>query len=606
MPKLARLATALGIATALAVSAASLDARACGGFFCSATQPVNQAAERIVFSNNGDGTVTAVIQILYQGPSESFSWLLPVPTVLEEGDIGIASDLAFQRLQAFTNPQFNLITSIEGQCSDIRPPAVSGGGGSATPGGNSSMGAGGVVVESAGMIGEFEWTVISLDESLEDPAAAAVTWLEENGYDVSPGSPELLGPYLSDGMYLLALKLKKSADTGSIRPITLTYSAERPMIPIQLTAVAANDDLGVLTWVLGEHRAVPFNYYALELNEAKINWLNPSSNYDSVVSLAADEAGGQGFVTEFAGSSDSFEDRIWSTSEDQQWQSFRSMVFTSFSELLQTAIARYGSFSGFWDVVRNQVTLPEGVSFEDFRICPNCYADGLSLSPSGFFAAMETDVIAPMRDVQTLFDSQPYVTRLYTTLSAAEMTKDPIFAFNADLEDVSNVRTAQRVLECGSGLSQFTAPWRIEFADGSIVRGTGVSPTTPWPAPEQPATRRILQIGESGKGRVAEDHSDEILEINDPPPIVVPVGGAGGATGGAPPILLAGGPGSVTGGAPSAGTAGNAPASRSSDNGGCSIGSQSRAAPPLIAALGLLALAALRRRRQGNPPWRRL
>jgi MYXO-CTERM domain-containing protein len=317
------------------------------------------------------------------------------------------------------------------------------------------------------------------------------------------------------------------------------------------------------------------------------------------------EAGGQGFVTEFAGSSDLLGDRIWSTSEEQQWQSFRSMVFNSFSELLQNAIARYGSFSGFWDVVRNQATLPEGVSFEDFRICPNCYADGLSLSPSQFFGALETDVIAPMRDVQELFDSQPYVTRLYTTLSAAEMTKDPIFAFNADLEDVSNVRTAERVLECGSGLSQFTAPWRIEFADGSVVRGTGVSPTTPWPAPEQPATRRILQIGESGDGRVAEDHSDEILEINDPPPIVTPTAGAGGATGGAPSIVLAGRPSNVTGGVSSAGTAGRAPAAASSGDGGCSIGSKRRAAPPLVAALGLLLLFA-RRRRQGNPPWRRL
>ena len=38
-------------------------AQACGGFFCSQQAPVNQAAERIVFADNGDGTITAVIQI---------------------------------------------------------------------------------------------------------------------------------------------------------------------------------------------------------------------------------------------------------------------------------------------------------------------------------------------------------------------------------------------------------------------------------------------------------------------------------------------------------------------------------------------------------------
>ena len=135
-------------------------ASACGGFFCSSTQPVNQAAERIVFAENGDGTVTAVIQILYQGPSQNFSWVLPISSVPDEDGIGIGSDIAFTRLQALTNPQFNLTTTIEGQCSDIRPPAVSGGGGSVGPVGTGSMSAGGVVVESAGMIGEFEWTVV--------------------------------------------------------------------------------------------------------------------------------------------------------------------------------------------------------------------------------------------------------------------------------------------------------------------------------------------------------------------------------------------------------------------------------------------------------------
>jgi hypothetical protein len=52
----------------------------------------------------------------------------------------------------------------------------------------------------------------------------------------------------------------KGATSGSIRPIVLTYEATRPMIPIKLTAVAANDDMGVLTWVLSEAQAVPKNY----------------------------------------------------------------------------------------------------------------------------------------------------------------------------------------------------------------------------------------------------------------------------------------------------------------------------------------------------------
>src|SRR5688500_18026596 len=91
-------------------------ASACGGFFCSQTQGVNQAAERIVFANNGDGTVTAVIEIQYQGPAEKFSWLLPISSVPMGDEIAVGSSVSFQRLQQATNPQYFLTTRVEGRC----------------------------------------------------------------------------------------------------------------------------------------------------------------------------------------------------------------------------------------------------------------------------------------------------------------------------------------------------------------------------------------------------------------------------------------------------------------------------------------------------------
>ena len=101
----------LGAAAWLAIAASPATAAACGGFFCNQAQPVNQAAEGIVFADNGDGTTTAVIQILYQGPSEKFTWLLPISSVPKSNaDIGVASNLALQRLQLATNPNYALTT----------------------------------------------------------------------------------------------------------------------------------------------------------------------------------------------------------------------------------------------------------------------------------------------------------------------------------------------------------------------------------------------------------------------------------------------------------------------------------------------------------------
>src|SRR5882724_2860300 len=93
----------IGVAALAASAFTSGVASACGGFFCNQSQPVNQAAEGIIFADNGDGTVTAVIQIQYQGPSAAFSWLLPISSAPKtDDDIGIASNLALQRLQGAT------------------------------------------------------------------------------------------------------------------------------------------------------------------------------------------------------------------------------------------------------------------------------------------------------------------------------------------------------------------------------------------------------------------------------------------------------------------------------------------------------------------------
>jgi hypothetical protein len=264
----------LGASLLLGVGAVPSVANACGGFFCSQSQGVNQAAERIVFAYDGSGKVTAIIEIMYQGPAEKFSWLLPISSVPEGDQIALGSSTSFQRLQQATNPQYFLTTRIEGTCANdsVGPGGGEGGDSASAAGGASGVDDdSGVTLEASGLVGSFEWAVISLNPELPAPADAAVAWLESNEYDVPEGARGLLGPYLDDGMYLLALRLQKGANAGSIRPIVLSYDATRPMIPIKLTAVAANDDMGVLTWVLADQQAVPQNYYALELNEARIN-----------------------------------------------------------------------------------------------------------------------------------------------------------------------------------------------------------------------------------------------------------------------------------------------------------------------------------------------
>jgi hypothetical protein len=358
--------------------------------------------------------------------------------------------------------------------------------------------------------------VVSVASGAAEPAEDAIQWLKDNGYDVPDSAPGLLGPYLEDGLFLLALRLTKGADTGSIRPLVLTYDAEKPIIPVKLTSVAANDDMGVMTWLLGDGRGVPENYRSLELNEARINWFNAATNYNSVVIDAANDAGGQGFVTEFAGDTSAFAQLVWSTGEEDQWQSLITATYSSFDEMFDTFYGTYSSYDGFWDAIQASVTFTSSVTFEDFKLCPSCYSDEVTFSPSTLVAALESNVIEPMRVIQDLIDSHPTMTRLYTTLSADEMTIDPLFTFNKDLPDVSNLHTADRVIECRPDISQFEAPWRIELPNGGVIRGTAAELNAArggtWPSPlaQLPPNLSVLQRSSTGSGKVLEDNTAKI------------------------------------------------------------------------------------------------
>ncbi len=293
-----------------ALSFAPRVAEACGGFFCSQSQPVNQAAERIIFAKNADGTVTSIVQIQYQGPSEKFSWVLPVPSIPQ---VSVSSNAAFTRLQAATNPQYRLTTTTEGVCrGDTK--AFATGGPPQNSQEDSANGGNTVQVVAKGSVGPYDYEVLQVNTTTADKADVAIAWLQTNGYDVTSIGPGLIRSYLEQGDLLLAFRLSKQAGatSGDIRPVVLRFKDDLPMIPIKLTAVAAQDNMGVLVWVLGEHRSVPTNYRHLVLNEAAIDWTTGGANYNNVVSLAADEAGGQGFVTEYADASSTMANIVFS------------------------------------------------------------------------------------------------------------------------------------------------------------------------------------------------------------------------------------------------------------------------------------------------------
>ncbi|MEM6992533.1 MAG: DUF2330 domain-containing protein, partial [Myxococcota bacterium] len=470
--------TSLLLATAAAVAALAVpsEARACGGTFCDtgpAAMPVDQKGENVLFVVE-DGMVEAHVQIQYTGNPEQFAWIVPVMAAPE---IEVGSDLLFQAALTATVPTFTLNTRAEDNCQSDQGNAFGCGLDSVALEGASAAGDGGFFEDESAptvverdVVGSFEFAVLEggTSEGVE-------AWLDDNGFAQDDDAGPILDEYLDDGFMFVAFKLRPGAGTDEIHPVVVRYEGDEPCVPLRLTRIAAEEDMGVRVFFLGDHRVVPTNYRHVQINPLQIDWINLGSNYEEVVTLAVDEDGsnGHGFVTEYAGPSAVVEDSaVFSDAWDAEALAAvepRRMT----EELTRQGLISCGfDFDGtcgyqhplIAGVLASFLPPPAGVSPEDYYLCTTCAVepDEENWDREGFESAMEERIIAPGAAAREALWYHPYLTRLYTTISPAEMTEDPLFHENEKMPDVSNQWTATRVLDC-------EGPDHLEFPDGREI-----------------------------------------------------------------------------------------------------------------------------------------
>mgnify|MGYP000285675478 CR=1 FL=1 len=319
---------------------------ACGGLFCQ-NVPVSQQGERIIFTMNGDGTITAYVQINYVGEAPDFSWVVPVPTVPE---VDVAEMATFDELDLLTQPV--ILSPQIPQCAFDDMPVMAAGGSIESQ----AVDEDGVIVLASGTAGPYGYDVVDSP----DPDALVV-WLRENDYQVTEEMEPLIHVYNAEGMPFLAMKLQPEAGVQDIQPVVMTYESDAPMIPIRLTAVAAQPNMNILTWIFAESQAVPENYAHITVEDEDI----------------------RGDFMSFGG--------------------------TNYMQLLDTAIDEEQGLAMTTEYAQTTSTLTDGIQ-----------------------------VVDPL--LQELTENYDYVTRLLGRMSPEEMTLDPMFAFDEQAVDVSNVR----------------------------------------------------------------------------------------------------------------------------------------------------------------------
>ncbi|MFN0248308.1 MAG: DUF2330 domain-containing protein [Kofleriaceae bacterium] len=350
---------------------------------------VNQRAEQIIFEVE-PGWVTAHVLIKYAGAPESFAWIVPVPDIPE---LDVSPVAAFGLIDRASSPQVEVLQedicpTSSWACRYHQTPDCGGrfgfgdsAGGNDAP--SSDAGAGGqqpppVTVIDEQVVGDYQTVTFRADE-----AQAAVTWLRTNGFIVNQTTSIYMEPYVQANMVFVAAKLVAGAGVDAIKPLKLKYRANFPMVPLVLTAVAAEPNLTVTSFIYGGRGFKPMNHPVVNIDARRLARDGAGRlNYPMVLARTIDEAGGDGFAIEYRGSSP------------------------------RTTFQNNGCCSGGGDFC--------GLSNNNQCECPGSEVDAADCES-------QTDLIEGVELVDELANKYQWMTRITTRVSAEEMTFDPTF-----------------------------------------------------------------------------------------------------------------------------------------------------------------------------------
>lgn len=208
---------------------------ACGGFVAGDGERVAANAEYAVLT--WDGTTERLLLSMNTLTSASdAALLLPTPAPAEAA---LAESTVFTELNELTKPE----TVVRYRWwPDL--------GGAETGGAPGSAGGAPVTVLETKQLGDLEVTTLAATD-----AQALTDWLNRHGYAMRDDLAAALTPYVTDGWYYTAIRLRTDAAdlSGALQPLDLTFATDELVYPMRLSA-AADSSQFVRTYVFAEHR----------------------------------------------------------------------------------------------------------------------------------------------------------------------------------------------------------------------------------------------------------------------------------------------------------------------------------------------------------------
>ena len=253
----------LAVSVLLAGGAAAPSAQAfCGFYVAQGDAKIFNHASKVVLARDGNRTVLTMVSD-YQGNPKEFAVVVPVPVVLEKGQVHVGDAAWVDHLDAYSAPRL-VEYSDPNPCPTIEAIKLKAGG-VAFRGGRADevyelMALSSVRVEAQYKVDEYEIVILSATEG-----RALDRWLQANGYRIPDGAPAVLQSYIKQGMFFFVAKVdvqeQKRLGYNYLRPIQVAFESPKFMLPIRLGMVNANGPQEMFVFTLTRQgRVEAMNY----------------------------------------------------------------------------------------------------------------------------------------------------------------------------------------------------------------------------------------------------------------------------------------------------------------------------------------------------------
>ncbi len=244
----------------------------CGVYVASGESKLFNHRSQVVLVRDGDHTVLTLASD-YAGDPREFALVVPVPVVLQRGQIHVGDSSLVASLDAYSAPRL-----VEYEDPDPCPLPQAAMDGLGMRGGrvgevaylmsSAKQSERAVRVEARYEVDEYDVLILSATDS-----GSLLAWLGRHGYRVPVQAAHVMQSYLKQGMkfFVARVDLRRRAARGltQLRPLQIAYDSPRFMLPVRLGMANADGPQELFVYAITRAgRVEPVNYRTLKLPEA--------------------------------------------------------------------------------------------------------------------------------------------------------------------------------------------------------------------------------------------------------------------------------------------------------------------------------------------------